>query len=271
MNRNYVRDKLKKNFVDPHWKTMFDELLEERTKGRLSGPFKAPSWWTRPTRSVNGEPLLELPDEEVAIAFCFSVSQTDKTRRCEDLRRSGHNSTVLVRDVPHHDDLDVFLRVAHTYALDGSSCYAWSQDLAGAYRQFPIRNPNHSFVAINTPDGTALFRHHAMAFGAVGSVWGFNRCGDALSFLAQRLLFCMVGHYVDDFIGIEDVRSAQSSFDTFTSMFRELGLRMKETKASPPSWRQKLLGVMVELGPQHARVCPHEGRVTSLDLPYNHT
>lgn len=148
MNRNYVLDKLRKNSVDPHWKTMFDELLEERTKGRLSGPFKAPSWWTRPTRSVNGEPLLELPDEEVAIAFCFSVSQTDKTRRCEDLRRSGHNSTGLVRDVPHHDDLDVFLKVAHTYAMAGSSCYAWSQDLAGAYRQFPIRNPNHCFVAI---------------------------------------------------------------------------------------------------------------------------
>jgi len=200
MNRNYVLDKLRKNFVDPHWKTMFEELLEERTKGRLSGPFKAPSWWTRSTRSVNGEPLLELPEGDVAIAFCFSVSQTDKTRRCEDLRRSGHNSTVLVRDVPHHDDLDVFLRVAHTYSIYGSRSHAWSQDLAGAYRQFPIRNPNHCFVAINTPEGTVLFRHHAMAFGAVGSVWGFNRCGDALSFLAQRLLFCMVGHYVDDFI-----------------------------------------------------------------------
>ena len=100
MNRHYVLDKLRKNFVDPHWKTMFEELLEERTKGRLSGPFQAPSWWTRSTRSVNGEPLLELPEGDIAIAFCFSVSQTDKTRRCEDLRRSGHNSTVLVRDVP---------------------------------------------------------------------------------------------------------------------------------------------------------------------------
>ena len=243
---------------------MFDELLEERKKGRLSGPYRAPSWWSRPSIQVQGEPLLDLPQDDVAIAFCFSVCQSDKTRRCEDLRRSGHNATVMVRDVPHHDDLDVFLRAAHRYALDSRPCYSWSQDLAGAYRQFPIRNPNHCFVAINTPQGTVLFRHHAMAFGAVGSVWGFNRCGDALAFLAQRILFCTVGHYVDDFIGVEDIHSVQSSFDTFTSMFRNLGLRMKESKASPPDWQQKLLGVIVELEPHQARVCPRPSRVEKL-------
>lgn len=150
VNRAYVLEKLRKNHVDPHWEIMFDELISERAKGRLSGPFKAPTWWTKETRSFNGEPLLELPQDDVAFAFCFSATQSDKTRRCEDLRRSGHNATVLVRDVPHHDDLDVFLWVAHSYALDGISTHSWSQDLARAYRQFPIRNPNHCFVAINT-------------------------------------------------------------------------------------------------------------------------
>ena len=264
LNRSYALEKLRRAHVDPHWKAMLDELIQERIKGRLSGPFRAPSWWPRSSLALDGIENLDLPTDEVAIAFCFSVTQSDKTRRCEDLRRSGHNATVMVRDTPHHDDLDVFIRVAHQYSLDGAETQSWSQDLAGAYRQFPVRNPNDCFVAINTPQGTFLFRHHAMAFGAVASVWGFNRCGDALSFLAQRVLFCLVGHYVDDFIGLEDSRSVESSFTSFTKMFATLGLRMKEAKASPPSPTQKLLGVILELHPVRARVCPRPARIEKL-------
>ena len=187
LNRSYALEKLRRAHVDPHWKVMLDELIQERTKGRLSGPFRAPSWWPRSSLALDGVENLDLPTDEVAVAFCFSVTQSDKT-----MRRSGHNSTVMVRDTPHHDDLDVFIRVAHQYSLEGAETQSWSQDLAGAYRQFPVRNPNDCFVAINTPQGAFLFRHHAMAFGAVASVWGFNRCGDALSFLAQRVLFCLV-------------------------------------------------------------------------------
>ena len=119
---------------------------------------------------------------------------------------------------------------------------AWTQDLAGAYRQFPVRRPDDRYVAILTPRGVYLFRHHALAFGAVASVWGFSRCGDALAFLAQRALFCTVGHYVDDFIGMEASATVRSSFESFfTAMFRTLGLRMKEAKAAPPAREQKIL------------------------------
>ena len=115
---------------------------------------------------------------------------------------------------------------------------AWTQDLAGAYRQFPVRRPDDCYVAIITPHGVYLFRHHALAFGAVASVWAFNRCGDALT--------------------------VRSSFEAFTAMFRTLGLRMKEAKAAPPNRDQKILGVVVKLRRDHAEVCPHPPRVQKL-------
>ncbi len=115
---------------------MLDELIEERDKGRVSGPFHAPKWWKTQTQGLPDTPLEQLPTEEISVAFCFSVTQSDKTRRCEDLRRSGHNSTVKVKDIPHHDNLDIFLQTARQYALQSHTTMAWTQDLAGAYRQF---------------------------------------------------------------------------------------------------------------------------------------
>ena len=263
INQSYVKEKLRKNHVDQHWQVMLDELLEERDLGRISGPFAAPSWWPCQTQTLPGVVPTELPTQDIAVAFCFSVSQSDKTRRCEDLRRSGHNATVKVSDIPHHDSLDTYIQVAHQYSLDHKRTMAWTQDLAGPYRQFPVRHPDDCYVALTTPQGVYLFRHHALAFGAVASVWGFNRRGDALAFLAQRALFCTVGHYVDDFIGLED-EDVQSSFDSFTSMFRVLGLRMKEQKAAPPAKEQKILGVMVKLHQEKAEVYPHPPRVEKL-------
>ena len=116
-NQHYVREKLRKSHVDPHWNVMLDELIQERDKGRVSGPFQAPKWWTIQTQGLPDTPLEQLPTEEISVAFCFSVTQSDKTRRCEDLRRSGHNSTVKVKDIPHHDNLDIFLQTARQYAL----------------------------------------------------------------------------------------------------------------------------------------------------------
>lgn len=62
---------------------MMLELLEDRPKGRLEGPFQAPTDWP-----PAGETLQPLPDECIYAAMCFSVSQHNKIRRCEDYRRS---------------------------------------------------------------------------------------------------------------------------------------------------------------------------------------
>ena len=125
---------------DPHWPQMLAALQEERRLGRLSGPFTSPQWWPRSATGFDDEELLLLPSDEIAISFCFSVTQSDKVRRCADFRRSGHNSTVTVHDTPPHDDVDKFINIAKAYAEMGFSSQIWSQDLSGAYRQFLVRN-----------------------------------------------------------------------------------------------------------------------------------
>ena len=168
--------------LERHWQQMLEDLWEERRLGRLSGPFTSPHWWPVAAVGFENEELIPLPDGEIAISFCFSVKQSGKILR-EDFRRSGHNATVCVcvYDTPPHDDVDKFINVAKAYASVGttSQMWSWSQDLSGAYRQFPVRNPT-DYCAIITDHGPMLFRHHTLTF----SVWSFNRCGGAL-FLFQ--------------------------------------------------------------------------------------
>ena len=50
-------------------------------------------------------------------------------------------------------------------------------------------------------------------FGSRAGVWHYNRFSDVLVALMHLLLFTTVGHYVDDFTGEEQAKSAQSAAD----------------------------------------------------------
>lgn len=110
---------------------------------------------------------------------------------------------MVAHDVPHHHTISTFISLARAYALHGESCLIWTQDLQGAYRQFPVQRPQECFCALQTPQGVLLLRRHAIMFGAAAAVWNFNRAADALTFAARRILAVSIGHHVDDFIGVE--------------------------------------------------------------------
>eukprot|EP00435_Cladocopium_sp_Y103_P039676 s2661_g10.t1 len=193
-NRHYAMNKLRAKRPDPEWETMQKELQSELEKGRMSGPYKGSGWWPVEAVSIDEMPLLQLQEDDICLSFCFSVRQTDKVRRCEDFRRSGHNATVEAHDVPHHHDIKVFTELALTLPSGQNLAKIWAQDLNGAYRQFPVREPNDCFCVLMTPRGPILLRHHALMFGAASSVWNFNRAADAITFLGRRLLATTVGH-----------------------------------------------------------------------------
>lgn len=88
LNRQQTLNRLQHYKVDECWQVMQQELLTELHLGRLEGPFETPSWWPRPAAKVPGMPLKTLTTEDIYVAFCFSVKQEDKVRRCEDYRRS---------------------------------------------------------------------------------------------------------------------------------------------------------------------------------------
>ena len=264
-NHAYVHQRLRQGLVDEHWEPMLQELLEDRNMGRLEGPFRAPSHWPVQTIGLPGEDLLETPDDQILAAFCFSVLQSDKIRRCEDHRRSHHNSTIAVSDVPHHDSIDAYVRLALWWLNRCSDpVQVWAHDLDSAYRQLGVRDQMYSYVIINTPQGAMLFRHTALCFGSTASVWSFNRFADSLVTLMHHLFLAPVLHYVDDFGGVEPATTARSSFDTFAAFFQCLGLKTKEKKAEAPNFAQKLLGVIIEVEQDGVRLSPCPVRLAKI-------
>ena len=88
LNRSYLEAKLPRARPDPHWQPMLDELLLDKEKGRVAGPFCVNQLWGISTVPVPGHEMIPLPDEQAHAAVCFSVTQSDKIRRCEDFRRT---------------------------------------------------------------------------------------------------------------------------------------------------------------------------------------
>ena len=264
LNRSHVTDRLRHYRVDEHWKPMLDELRTELELGRLEGPFRSPDWWPKKAIGLEGHALQPTPPGTMTAAFCFSVCQHTKIRRCEDHRRSFHNATVQVDDVPPHEDISVYTNVARSFMMEGMPTASWGQDLNAAYRQFPVKSTDHTYTILCCPDGPVVFRHCALSFGSTASVWSFNRTADAVCFLARRILWTPTCHYVDDFGCVEGETTIQSSFESFENLFRTLGLRMKPSKAQPPAQEQKLLGVLFRTADNDITLQPHPDRVTKI-------
>ena len=185
---------------------MLQEILQEARLGLMRGPYAAPADWPRrcvPVAShVGFERCLPLSGS-IRVAEAFSVVQQGsdgarKVRRCEDYRRSGHTSTIQVRDVPAHDDISKCVQILLRLQMAGLRTKVWCQDLWAAYRQFQVRCPAETFALLLSPAGPTLWEHGVLPFGAASSVWCFNRCVDALSFLARSLLLILLIHFVDD-------------------------------------------------------------------------
>ena len=94
---------------------MLQEVLQERDKGLIEGPFKAHPDWGFTAVGIDsrgdGSKLLPVAPCAACAAFAFSVVQEGsdgckKIRRCEDYRRSHHNDTVRAYDKPPHDTVD---------------------------------------------------------------------------------------------------------------------------------------------------------------------
>ena len=264
LNAAYIRQKLQRARIDDHWRPMLEEIVQEKLAGRLDGPFVAPDDWPVKTVGIPGHPLKPLPTSEVLAAVCFSVQQSDKIRRCEDFKRSFHNSTLQATDVPTHHTVESYVHLCRHYGLHHTPSTLWTHDLDSAYRQFPVKEQSVAYTLLFLPEGPSLWCHGALCFGASASVWSFNRCADMIQFLARKLLLCPVHHFVDDFGAAEPVQLAESGFHSFSELFGALGLKMKSKKASPPSSCQKLLGVVMSISDKAITLTPCTERLAKI-------
>ena len=132
--------------------------------------------------------------------------------------------------MPTHHTVGDFVDLARRMAEEDTDLLAFGHDMLNAYRQWPVRRPEHCATFLPTAAGVTLWMHMAMCFGAAASVWNFNRAGDA-----AQLVFLLGGHYVDDFNAGDFGDLADSAFDAFSGLFGDLGLQTKPSKAQPPA------------------------------------
>ena len=96
-----------------------------------------------------------------------------------------------------------------------------------------------------------LWFHFAMCFGAAASVWNFNRAADAVQML---LLLVLLGHFVDDFNGVDSADLADSAHHAVADFFALLGLQTKPSKAQAPAKRH--VGVELSVRPEGVELSP---------------
>ena len=277
--------------ADPHYGTLLAELLEERALGRVIGPLQAPASWgftacglradllpvefQHLVEAEDAEPqALTHPAECYAGAPLFPIVQkeadgSDRVRRGDDWKRSGHNAYCVTVSSPAHDDIDrQMTNIRHLASLFGPQVqlHGWLHDHDGAYRQLPAEQPSLMLAVLMTPDGPVIFQHTVLNFGSKGSVWGYNRTGDAIVGIAAYVAFLTCGHYVDDYTGFEPSTSAPSAFASFEAINDALGFKVKQKKKQAPSDEIELLGAHVSLDMRRALLSPRPARVTAFNL-----
>ena len=184
--------------------------------------------------------LLDTPADQFLAAASFPIVQEDeqgrvKLRRGKDWRCSGHNAAMEADDVPTHHTVGDFVDLARRLAEDSTDLLAFGHDMLNAYRQWPVRRPEHCATFLPTAAGVTLWMHMAMCFGAAASVWNFNRAGGAVQLVVRAPVLLLGGHYVDDFNAVDFDDLADSAFETFGGIFGDLGLQTKPSKAQPPA------------------------------------
>ena len=127
VNASYLHQKLRHPRVDEHWQHMLTEILEDKAKGKITGPYRGPDSWPVTTVGLSDHDLLPLQQPVRGASICFSVVQTDKIRRCEDFRRSYHNKTIGATDSPHHHCISECIALALWWLRQGFSiAHIWA-------------------------------------------------------------------------------------------------------------------------------------------------
>jgi hypothetical protein len=251
-------------------KTVWEDTLKEVDNGWIKGP-------------VYGLDLArEAFGENHLISRRFGIQQSDKCRSIDDYSESQVNSTVSAFEKIELQTVDdmtalikcaldaltedgrVFLSLSDGSVLSGhipvgstvAEQRSWAGktfDLKAAYRQIPTR-PDESWatvIGVYDPikQQAAYFKQVALPFGAVGSVFGFNRLSRAIWAAVcyhLRVTWC---NYYDDFPAAELSRTALATDAAIRTFFSIIGwtIAADPKKCLPYSRSFVMLGIIMNL------------------------
>lgn len=74
LNSAYIQQKIARRPIDPHGESLLEELLKEKSEGRITGPHQAPAHWKHSFVGVPGHPMEPAPTDTVLAAVRQNTS-----------------------------------------------------------------------------------------------------------------------------------------------------------------------------------------------------
>ena len=210
-------------------------IEKECSLDAMVGPFTKPPFdrWTQVS------PILTRPKKDSdKLRVIIDLSFPEGASVNSGIQKQFYLGEPMVYTLPTVLDLAAQVKQA------GKGALMWKNDLARAYRQ--MRTDPLAYPLMCIQHLGKFYLDLCPAFGCRISGASQQRVSAAVCFLMQQR-----GHttlaYVDDFCGVDkDMKSAQTSFEDFSSVCDFLGLQLAPEKAAKPATKMEWLGFEID-------------------------
>ena len=219
---------------------LWSATLADVEKGWAAGPFSL-----KEAVAQHGRALV--------LSRRFAVKQKAKVRAIDDFSASHINLCTGAREKVSVEAVDAAAVMIRQWmsALQGTGVRLVGKtfDLKAAYRQLGVATEHlhASWICVASPETgePALFRLHALPFGASASVSNFLRCAEALKSIGAQQFFFSWTSFFDDFIIVCPESFAADTVQAVKLFFKLLGwqLALEPEKCKPFSTKFQALGV----------------------------
>lgn len=155
---------------DPHATDLLKMAASDAALGRMSRP-----------RHLRESDLREYT---LSPRFCLEqglkADGSPKLRAIDDMSRSGVNACTFAAEKLKCDTLDCFFETLRVMSASLQEDFGlWKADIDSAFRRVPIKAAHREYAAVVWVRGgkTFISVHHALPFGSIASVHGWDRIG----------------------------------------------------------------------------------------------
>jgi len=125
----------------------------------------------------------------------------------------------------------------------GPGCLLFKRDLKCAYHQLPVDPYDYPMLGYSWRD--QLFFDVRLPMGLRSAAMVYQRVTKSVCFMLSQA-GCLVLSYLDDFMGISALGTADQHYALSGSLLQALGLQETPQKACPPSTQVTCLGVLFD-------------------------
>ena len=265
MNRNAILTSVRRPMDSSICRGVYEATMAELEAGWLVGPIDVNSLNPRSvcTRRFGVEQKSTNPSGEAVVKIRpiddYTESLVNLTNGSQE-SISVHGVDFIVSGIAHRMDL------CRTSGIS-PDLLTKTVDLRKAYKQLPVSEASleDSYLCVKDPvnGDPKLFQCRVLPFGARAAVAGFCRTSHAIWYIGTSILLLHWSVYFDDFVIVEDARSAKHCECIVNGLFSLLGWETSEEKGGTFESSAKALGVIFDLADSRllkVRVCNSPNR-----------